>query len=115
MNAAFPKLSCKQGTKAIPPVPHRLVADVDATLEQNVFDLAQRQRIADIHHHGQPDDLGRGLEITEGIVHHRRLRDLTSRLKPIYSDNALAGNGDITERNFLKSQPPTMIGHSGTA
>ena len=40
MNAVFPDLGCKQGTKAVPPVPHRLVADVDALFEQNVFDLA---------------------------------------------------------------------------
>ena len=46
MNAVCPDLDCKQGTKAIPPVPHRLVANVDAAFEQNVFDLAQRQRLA---------------------------------------------------------------------
>ena len=42
MNAAFPDLGCKQGAKAVPPVPHRLITNVDATFEQNVFDLAQR-------------------------------------------------------------------------
>ena len=45
MNAAFPDPGCKQGTKAVPTVPHRLVADVDAPFEQNVFNLTQRQRI----------------------------------------------------------------------
>ena len=40
MNAAFPDLSYKQGTKPIPPVPHRLITNVDAPFEQNVFDLA---------------------------------------------------------------------------
>ena len=32
--------------------------------------------------------LGRGIEIAEGILHTRRLRNLAKRLKPIYSDNA---------------------------
>ena len=70
------------------PEPHRLVADVDATFEQQVLDLAQRQRITDVHHHREADDLGRAVEITEGIVHRRRLRILARSLKPIYSDNA---------------------------
>ena len=35
-----------------------LVADVDATLGQQVLDLPQRQREPDIHHHSEPDDLG---------------------------------------------------------
>jgi hypothetical protein len=45
-------------------------------------------RIADIHHHHEADHLGRAVEITEGIVHRRRLRILAKRLTPIYSDNA---------------------------
>ena len=48
MNAACPELGCKQRTKAVPPVPHRLITNVDATFEQNVFDLAQRKRIYNI-------------------------------------------------------------------
>ena len=40
MNAVFPDLGCKQWTKAVPPVPHRLIADVDTAFEQNVFELA---------------------------------------------------------------------------
>ena len=35
-----------------------LMADVDATLGQQVLDLPQRQREANIHHHSEPDDLG---------------------------------------------------------
>ena len=88
MNAACPELGCKQGTKAVPPVPHRLITNVDATFEQNVFDLAQRQRIADIQHHREANDLGRTVEITAGISHRLRLRNSPSPLKPIYSDSA---------------------------
>jgi len=65
------------------------VADVDAPLEQNILDLSQRQRIADIHHHREADHLGRAVEITKRIAHRRRLRNLARRLKPIYSDNAI--------------------------
>ena len=64
------------------------MAEVDPALEQQIFDLSQRQRITDIHHDREADDLGRTVEITERIVHHLRLRDLTFQLKPIYSDNA---------------------------
>ncbi len=51
-------LGVKHRTKPVPPKPHRLVTNVDAALEQQVFDLAQRQWIADVHHHGEADDLG---------------------------------------------------------
>ena len=40
MNAAFPDPDCKQGTKAVPLVPQRLITYVNALFEQNVFDLA---------------------------------------------------------------------------
>ena len=43
MNAAFPDLGCKQRTKAVPPVPYGLMANVDAALGQKIFDLSQRQ------------------------------------------------------------------------
>ena len=87
-----PDLASEHRSKPIPPVPHRLVADVDATFEQNVFNLAQRQRIADIQHHSEANDLARTVEITEGILHSYRLEDLNGWLKTIYSDNA--GKGD---------------------
>jgi S1-C subfamily serine protease len=64
------------------------VADVDAPLKEQIFDLPQRQRIADIHHHREADHLRRAVEITEGSAHRRRLRILVRSLKPIYSDNA---------------------------
>jgi hypothetical protein len=43
----------------VPPQPHSLVADVDAALEQQVLDVAQGQRVLHVHHHHQPDHLGR--------------------------------------------------------
>ena len=93
--APFPDLTGEHGTETIPPVTHCLVTDVDAAFEQDVLDLAQRQRIADDHHHRETDDLGGAVEVSKGIVHHRRLRELVSRFKPepVYSDSALVWSG----------------------
>ena len=88
--APLPDLRGEHWTKSVPPEPHRFVADIDTALEQNILDLSQRKRIANIHHHHEADHLGRTVEITEGIAHCRRLRNLARRLNPIYSDNALA-------------------------
>ena len=91
MKASFPDLVGEHRTETVPPEPHCLVTDVEAPLEEQIFDLPQRQRIADIHHHREADDLGRTVEISEGIAHRRRLRMSPARLKPIYSDNAMRG------------------------
>jgi len=64
------------------------MTDVDAALEQQVLDLAQRQRIPDVHHHREADDFGGTVEISEGIFHPRRLRAAPPQLKLICSDSA---------------------------
>ena len=51
MNEAFPYLRGEHRTKPVPPEPHRLMADIDATLAKSSLDLAQRQRIPDVHQH----------------------------------------------------------------
>jgi hypothetical protein len=43
----------------VPPVTHRLVADVDAALEQEVFHIPQTERKPHVHHHYQAYHLGR--------------------------------------------------------
>ena len=88
MNASFPDLAGEYRTEPVPPETHRLMADIDAALKQQIFNLPQRQRIADVHHHRKADDLGRAIEITEGILHHGMLRNAHTRLKLICSDNA---------------------------
>ena len=40
--------------------------DVDASLVEEVLDVAQLQLEPHVQHHGQADDLGRGLEVAEG-------------------------------------------------
>ena len=68
MNTACPDLRGKQRTKAVPSIPHGLIADLDAALEQEVFDLSQRQRVSDTQHHREADHFGRTVEIRERIV-----------------------------------------------
>jgi len=87
-NAPFPDLCGEQRAEPVPPEPYRLVADIDTALEQQVFDLAQRQRVPDIHHHREADDFGQIIEIAEGVFHPSKLRNSLYRLKPPYSDNA---------------------------
>jgi len=91
MNAPFSDLRSEHWTKPVPPKPNRLVTDIDAPLEQQIFYLPQGQRVTDIHHHREADYLRRTVEITEGILHPRRLRNATPRLKPICSDKAISG------------------------
>ena len=58
INAPFPDLRGKHRADPVPPKSDRLVADVDATLKQQVLDLARRRRIPDAQHHYQADDPG---------------------------------------------------------
>ena len=69
----------------MPPEPHRLVADVDAALVQQVLDVSERKREPDVHHHRQADDLGAGLEVPEGgaFGHPKRLAGRSARLNQI--------------------------------
>ncbi len=39
MNTSFPDLSSEFRTEPVPPIPNRLVADIDAALEEKIFDL----------------------------------------------------------------------------
>ena len=72
MTTAFPDLRGQHWTKAVPPVPHGLMADVDTALTQTIFALSQREGVADRHHAREADDLRRTGEITTGSVHHQR-------------------------------------------
>ena len=88
LNAPFPDLCGEHRAEPVPPEPYRLVADINTALEQQVLDLAQRQRLPDIHHHREANDFGRTIEIAEGIFHPLRLGSITRRLKSLYYDNA---------------------------
>jgi hypothetical protein len=58
MNAPLPDLRGEHRTEPVPPEPYRFVADIDASLEQQIFDLPQRERIPEVHHHCEADYLG---------------------------------------------------------
>jgi hypothetical protein len=81
MSPLAPDLSRELRAEPVPSKPHRFVADVDAP---------QRQRIIDVHHHGQADDLGRRLEVPERTLyaHPVRLGDRPARLNQFSSDSA---------------------------
>jgi len=66
------------------------VADIDATLKQQILDLAQRQRITNLHHHRQADDLGWRIERAErnGFFIRRKLRTTLLRINPVCFDKA---------------------------
>jgi hypothetical protein len=48
----------EQWAKSVPPMPHRLMANVYAALEQQVLDVPQRQREPHLHHHHNAEYLG---------------------------------------------------------
>src|SRR5271165_5318829 len=66
-------LGSKHRAKPVPPKPDRLMADVDPALGQEVFDVAQRQRVFHVHHHDQTDHFWRAVEISERVVHGPKL------------------------------------------
>ena len=67
---ADPDLAGEHRPEPVHPEPHTLMANVDAALMQQVLNIAERQREADIHHHRKLDDLGRCLEVAEWISGH---------------------------------------------
>ena len=63
---------------------------ISITVRAAILDLAQRQRIADRHHHREADHLGRAVEVAEGILHRPTLRIAPARLKPSFSEQRQA-------------------------
>ena len=53
----------KHQAEPVPPKPHRLVADIDATFMQQILNIAKGKWKPDIHHYRQADDLRRRFEI----------------------------------------------------
>jgi hypothetical protein len=45
INASLPDLCSKHRTEPVPPETHSFVADIDATLKQQIFNLPQRERM----------------------------------------------------------------------
>jgi hypothetical protein len=51
--------------EAVPQKPDDFVTDLDTSLVQQVFDVAQRKRVTDTEHHRQANDLRAGFERPE--------------------------------------------------
>src|SRR3984957_2024755 len=86
-DASLTDLGREHRAKPVPPEPDGLVADVDPALGQEVFDVAQRQRVSHVHHHDQTDDLRRAVEISERVAHGLKL-PRRERTACSLSDNA---------------------------
>ena len=67
LNPFSSDLSGKHRTKTVPPEPHSFVADIDAALVQQIFDIPQRKRKANIQHHCEADDFGAALKALERV------------------------------------------------
>jgi hypothetical protein len=48
-------IRCERRTEPVSLEPCCLVADVDAPFKQQILDVAQAQRVSDVHHDHQPD------------------------------------------------------------
>jgi hypothetical protein len=57
LDAPLADLRGKHRTEPVPSKPHRLMADVDPPLVQQVLHVPKRERELHVHHHHQPDDL----------------------------------------------------------
>ena len=90
LDTPLPDLRREHRAEPVPPEPLRLVADIDAPFVQEVLDIAQRQRKANIHHDCQADDLRRRLEVAKrgALRHCRRLTCSLPRLKTRSFDSA---------------------------
>ena len=92
LDPALLDLICEHRAEPMLPKPHRLVADVDTTLVEQILDIPERQWEPHIEHHCEADDLGARFEVLEGgaIGHARTLSAALPRLKRCYSDRTPA-------------------------
>ncbi len=67
------------------------MADDDAAIMQQVFDIAKRPWVADVQHHRKADDLSAGLEVTErgALGNLFRLDDGPAGLKQSSSESVV--------------------------
>ena len=63
----------------VPPQAHRPVANVDATLEQQILYIAQRKAEPDLHHHHEADHLGRRIQTPGWTLGCRSICAFTQR------------------------------------
>jgi hypothetical protein len=73
IGAFSPYLRSEHRTKPVPPKPHRFVRKIDPALVQQILDVSQRQRKADIHHHRQANDLRRRFKVAKWVFHPAKI------------------------------------------
>lgn len=75
------------------PEPDGFMANVDAALMQQIFDLPQREREAHVHHHRKADYLGQRDEVLEGTAfgQDQTLAGARPRLNSSSSDRTVSG------------------------
>src|SRR5271165_3655339 len=72
-NPPLSDLRREHRAKPVPPKPDCLMADIDPPLGQEILDVAQRQRVPDVHHHDQTDHFRRAVEISKRVAHGLKL------------------------------------------
>ena len=65
----FPDFRGEHWPEPVPPEAHRLMANIDAALMEQVLDVSKRERKPNVHHHRQ-DNFGRGFEIAKWLLVH---------------------------------------------
>ena len=92
-NLLIPAVQISAATSAEPvlPKPDSLVADVNAALMEQVFDVPKRKREAHVAHHRQSDDLRAGSEISKwaAVCHPARLCNRPARLRLVFCDKTM--------------------------
>ena len=93
MDPVITNFSGEHRTKPVPPKSNRLVADIDATLVQQILNISKRKWKPNIHHHRQADDFGGRLEVLEWVVfcHPERLGVPLTHFNQVSSDSASIG------------------------
>lgn len=78
-------------SEPVPQKTYRLVANVNASFEQKVFNVSDQKRQSNIQHDRQANDLRRRFEITKWVrfCPPLKLMDRLARLTLILSDNAV--------------------------
>ena len=69
IDALFADFGSEHRAEAVPPKPDGFMADIDPAFGEQVFNVAQRQRVFDVKHDHEADHLGRTVEIAERVLH----------------------------------------------
>lgn len=111
LDPSFPDHSREHRAEPKPPKSDGFIADVDASLVQQIFDVPQRRWKADVEHHSKADDLRARLEVLEwgAFCHERRLVSRLARFTPSSSDSARGVAQDVEPIEIMEYRPAKWI------